>query len=352
MAADRNSLCTVRAGYHHLLLQCLAHHGLDPARIYSPELLAELAALSPASLRPVEEWDGMVALAEQHAQEHAGGMDIVLKLAEFIKPWDTGSLGFMTMACRNLQGSTEALGQFYGLLNDVYTLHGHVDARQFLVGLKPLGAIQSARLEKLTLAVICWHARWLSRRPELVFNAVFSFAQPGPEQAQLLQRTFGGEVSYGHPESCLTGPAEYAAYAVATSPESGSVHDVLRAQLVDAMAALHESSSSFVHKLERILATRLETGQLGLDEVAAEIGVSSRTLQNRLDEVGLSYRSLLDRLRHAQAQAYMGDPDITLIQMSQLLGFATQSAFQRAFKRWTGMAPGEYRRQKLRPEPH
>lgn len=352
MAPDRNSLCTVRVGYHHLLLQCLVHNGLDPVRIYSPELLADLAKLDPQAYRPVEEWDAMVAQAEQHAQEHADGMDIVLKLAEFIKPWDTGAIGFMTMACRTLREATEALGQFYNLLNDVYTLHGHADDQHFLIGMVPMGPIHSPRLEKLTLAVISWHARWLSKRADLVFDAHFSFPQPAPEQVRMLQRTFGGQVRFGHHESCLMGPAEYAAYPVAKGPNSDSVLDMLRTQLMAEMATLHESSSHFMHKVERIIASRLENGQLGLDDVAAEIGVSSRTLQNRLDEVGLSYRSLLDRMRHAQAQVYMGNPDITLIQMSQLLGFATQSAFQRAFKRWTGMAPGEYRRQKLRPVPH
>lgn len=114
------------------------------------------------------------------------------------------------------------------------------------------------------------------------------------------------------------------------------------------MASLQDTSTSFVHKVERIIKPRLENGQVNLDDIAAEAGVSVRTLQTRLEESGLNFRTLLDRMRHAQVLLYMGDIDISLIHMAHMLGFATQSSFHHAFKRWTGMTPGQYRKQRLR----
>ncbi|MES2091617.1 MAG: AraC family transcriptional regulator ligand-binding domain-containing protein [Pseudomonadota bacterium] len=343
MDIECNSLCTVHLGYLQLLLDYLRQNGHDPAAIFDADLLTELTQVDPNTRRPIEEWDHMMALAERHAN----GVDVALKLAEFVKPWDTGPIGFLTMACRTLQEATEALAQFYNLLNDVYTLEGSVQSGQFLICLTPIGPIQSTRLERLTLATIAWHARWLSRQPDLKFDVVFRFPAPSSEQLHVYQKTFGGSLTFDGVETCLQGPAEYAGYLV--SKDTHGVDDVLRAQLMAEMASLNEASGSFVHKLERILKPRLESGQVSLEDVAAEAGVSIRTLQNRLDESGLSYRTLLDRMRRAQAELYLGNADIALIEVAQRLGFATQSSFHHAFKRWSGMPPGEYRRQKLRP---
>jgi AraC-like DNA-binding protein len=114
------------------------------------------------------------------------------------------------------------------------------------------------------------------------------------------------------------------------------------------MASLQDTSTSFVHKIERIIKPRLETGAVGLEDIAAQAGVSVRTLQTRLEESGLNFRALLDRMRHAQVLLYMGDLDISLIDMAHMLGFATQSSFHHAFKRWTGQTPGAFRKQRVK----
>src|SRR3546814_19522862 len=58
---------------------------------------------------------------------------------------------------------------------------------------------------------------------------------------------------------------------------------------------------------------------------------------------GTSFRTLVDTLRQQLALTYIADPSLGLAEIAYLLGFSEQSAFQRAFKRWTGKAPGAYR---------
>ncbi|WP_367114619.1 helix-turn-helix transcriptional regulator [Aquabacterium sp.] len=64
---------------------------------------------------------------------------------------------------------------------------------------------------------------------------------------------------------------------------------------------------------------------------------------------GISFRSFIDELRQALALGYMRDPNLSLVDIAYLLGFSEQSAFQRAFKRWTGQTPGDYRRKPAPP---
>ena len=73
--------------------------------------------------------------------------------------------------------------------------------------------------------------------------------------------------------------------------------------------------------------------------------VSVRTLQRRLDARELTWQQLLDRTREQLAHQYLADRSLTLGDIALLLGFSEQSAFNRAFRRWTGQTPARIRRQ-------
>lgn len=341
LPAEQASLCTVHLGYLLMLVDCLRQNGMDVDAICGSSYLQELNALDPNTRRPIEEWEALADKAQPHCER-----DVALLMAEFVKPWDTGPIGFITMASRNLREAAESLAQFYNLLNDVYILQAELIDNRFDIAMAPLSAHHSPYLERLTLATMCWHARWLSHRADLRFDAHFAFPRPDAAQLGALQKTFGGELHFNAARSSLRGPAEYEQLPVSRGDHG--VQETLRAQLMAEMAALQEASGSFVHRIERIIQPRLANGEITLDDIAAEAGVSVRTLQTRLEENGLNFRTLLDRMRHAQVLLYMGDLDVSLIDMAHMLGFATQSSFHHAFKRWTGMAPGAYRKQRIK----
>ncbi|HMB22349.1 MAG: AraC family transcriptional regulator [Chloroflexota bacterium] len=81
-----------------------------------------------------------------------------------------------------------------------------------------------------------------------------------------------------------------------------------------------------------------------LDSVAYELALSPRQLQNKLRQEGTTYQVLLDQIRRETALKYLNESDITICDIAFLLGFSEQSAFNHAFKRWTGANPGDYRK--------
>jgi AraC-like DNA-binding protein len=77
--------------------------------------------------------------------------------------------------------------------------------------------------------------------------------------------------------------------------------------------------------------------------------VTGRTLQRRLATEGSTFARLVDDVRRERSEAFLRSGDVAVAEVSWLVGFSEQSAFTRAFRRWTGRSPTEYRREVARP---
>ena len=97
-------------------------------------------------------------------------------------------------------------------------------------------------------------------------------------------------------------------------------------------------------EVERLIRARLSFGAPGLPDIAKQMGLSPRTLSRHLDREGQSFRDVLERLRYDMARRYLADLDLPLAEVAFLLGFADQSGFGTAFRRWSGYTPGQYRK--------
>jgi AraC-like DNA-binding protein len=97
--------------------------------------------------------------------------------------------------------------------------------------------------------------------------------------------------------------------------------------------------------VENAIVPLLPHGKARADEIARQLGMSLRTLERRLRSEGLTFVTVLDRLRADLARRYLQDADLPISKIAWLLGYAEVSAFDHAFKRWNGKAPGEARAQ-------
>jgi AraC-like DNA-binding protein len=88
----------------------------------------------------------------------------------------------------------------------------------------------------------------------------------------------------------------------------------------------------------------LRGGDPGLSSVARQLGLSPRTLQRRLSEHHAIFNEMLDTMRFGAAKSYLAQGNIAATEIAYLLGFAEQSSFNRAFRRWAGQTPSEFRR--------
>jgi AraC-like DNA-binding protein len=96
-------------------------------------------------------------------------------------------------------------------------------------------------------------------------------------------------------------------------------------------------------KVELEIVQQLPTGNIKEENVSKSLNLSGRTLQRRLAQEGTSFARLLEKTRKTLAEKYVSDHSLAISEVAFLLGFSEQANFTRAFKRWHGLSPSQYR---------
>jgi AraC-like DNA-binding protein len=103
------------------------------------------------------------------------------------------------------------------------------------------------------------------------------------------------------------------------------------------------NKSSLKEQTKSILKRSLARQRPRLEDVAVELRMSARTLQRKLLEQGVTFHALMEEARHEMAQHYLRQPSLELNETAYLLGYEDPNSFIRAFHKWEGTSPGEWR---------
>jgi len=172
------------------------------------------------------------------------------------------------------------------------------------------------------------------------------FEHKAPADTSAHVEVFGAPVSFECPAGAFVVDLEFAERQVPAA--DARLYPTLTRYLDDLLQAM-PAEDTFLASLRRAIGETLRHGPPDLSTVAHEVALGARTLQRRLTDAGLDFKTLVDDTRHRLALRYIADPKHTLTEVAYLLGYSETSAFNRAFRRWTGSTPLQYRRGKLRP---
>ncbi|MGE0740410.1 MAG: AraC family transcriptional regulator ligand-binding domain-containing protein [Hyphomonadaceae bacterium] len=104
-----------------------------------------------------------------------------------------------------------------------------------------------------------------------------------------------------------------------------------------------EDSKTLRGRVEALIMPLLHTGDVGIDTIAAKLGASRQTVYRNLKTEGVTFEQVLDELRHRMALSYLAGKKVSVNETAYLVGFSDPAAFSRAFKRWTGKSPRDWR---------
>jgi len=103
------------------------------------------------------------------------------------------------------------------------------------------------------------------------------------------------------------------------------------------------ASTSIAGRVRQLLAERIREGEPEQRWIAKKLALSERTLQRRLQDESVTFADLVDEVRADLARMYLNDKNLAVFEVAFLLGYSEPSAFNRAFRRWTGQSPRQYR---------
>ncbi|MFC5721943.1 AraC family transcriptional regulator [Streptomyces gamaensis] len=252
---------------------------------------------------------------------------------------------YACVGCADLGGAVERATRFYGLFpgGPELALERRGPDAVFTVRNDLRGFAEEYFLAQCL--VVVWHrlASWfIGRRLPLRWAG---FAHPAPPYADEYAPLLGCPVRFGAERTGAGFDPEWLAAPVVRD-ESG-LRELLRrtpAELIgrgeDTMTLAEQVREALVRALRGGREARLPE----LDRLAARFAVSQATLRRRLNEEGTSYRRLKDQVRREAALAGLSEGREPIAHLAARLGFSEDTAFHRAFRRWTGTTPGAFRR--------
>jgi AraC-like DNA-binding protein len=167
-----------------------------------------------------------------------------------------------------------------------------------------------------------------------------NFVHAEPPCAEEYVALFKAPVRFSSNRNCLTlSLADVDKYLIGANPQLARLNDQV---MIEYLGKL--DMDNIVDRVTAVIIDMLPSGGVADEKVAKQLNMSVRSLQRRLKEVGTTFHTLLEGVRKNLATTYVRDQDIELGEVAFLLGFSDQSAFSRAFKRWTSYSPSELRK--------
>jgi AraC-like DNA-binding protein len=268
-----------------------------------------------------------------------GEEDLGLLAAREIELGDFEVLEYAAASAATWRAALETVFRYAHLMNEAADFQLAIEGGKAHVMLRSTVALTRAGVDFQSAAFHVAAQHWLDPIPPEL-EVWFSHPQPG-DIAQY-RATFGGcALVFAAPFSGFVFDAARLETPLASADPS--LHGVLR-QHAERLLAELAPGDGLVERVRTQVLSTLASGPVGANEVAAQMGVTRRTLTRRLAQHGTSFRALLEDVRCQAAKHYLKSTDHSVEDIAFLLGFSESSAFVRAFKRWTTLAPTAYRR--------
>ncbi len=298
--------------------------GVDPETVKSPDTRI-----------PIETY----LLIQDEAAEYVNDPYFGLHMGEFAEAGSWSILGYMMMNCKTLGEAFEKSGRYSRIIGNL------IDARVELKFNK-IKAVFFTPLHAPKMSRHCFEATFSSsvRMMRSLTGAdinplEITFIYPEPESRSEYERIFQCPVKFGQKDNSLT-----LAMSIVNTPilmANPGLLEYFEKYAQDFLAEM-DRKDEHTRAVTRIILSNLDDEALSINKVARELAVSVRTLQKRLEEEGVVFSDLYKDIRQRLAQKYLRE-NYTVEQITYLLGFSEPSVFRKAFKKWSGVTPREYR---------
>jgi AraC-like DNA-binding protein len=325
------AICFVAAA-----LESVRARGLDPERLLVQVGLSPGLLQAPQARVSVKHYGELWRLVALTLDDEFFGQD-----SRRMKAGSFAMLCHAAVACKTLGQALERSLRFYGLLLDDISLSLKRDAAEARLMLheRAPGAGQRVFAHELLLMLLYGVSCWLVGRRIPILRAQFSYLEP-PHSGEY-RLMYCDDLSFGRPNTGIAFEADYLDLPVVQNERS--IKDFLRTA-PESILLKYKNGGSLTARVRRWLRQFLPGEVPDFEGLAGELNMTPATIRRRLAEEGASYQSIKDQLRRDMAISYLSLSNRSVMDIALELGFSERSAFHRAFRKWTGASPGEFRR--------
>ncbi|KMQ73379.1 AraC-type DNA-binding domain-containing protein [Marinobacter subterrani] len=320
-------------------------HYLERQGVLNPPRVERLTGLSMSELRDPDRRvpaDAHYRLWE-HAEQVTGDPGVGLHAGQVVDPERMGLVGHVFFNCDTLGEAVTQYVRLHRLINESVFLSFEQTTDQAILCWQPDAAEHYCRQDMdRTLAAA------LTRTRHFIHPGIRAdwaeIAHPAPAYADEYEKLLGGPVHFNCGTTRLAFNSRHLGHPIPR--RNPYVYSAVLKQVNSLLARL-QTRRSFGRRIRRLISKQMATEKIDADTLARQCHMSRQTLYRKLKKEGLSFHGLVEQVRQDKALRYVAGDHYALGEIAFLLGFSELSAFSRAFKRWTGSSPAEYRARHL-----
>jgi AraC-like DNA-binding protein len=323
------------AGYARVVAQALERRGIDSRRVFAEAGIGDALKNDPLMRLPV----ATIARMYRAAVEATGDPYIGLQVANLVGPATLHALGFGLLASSTLTDFCIRVQRYFGVVSQAARVEIAAQGDTICFRSVP-GAGVCAETQDMWLGLMYRMMRQLYVDELPLTGAELPHPMPAGGDAPYVE-FFGAPVRFDCRAATLILPRR-----VMDVPLQGACPEL--AQLNDNLAATYLAKLNRADVVANVRARIVELlpgGDCSKARVASALHMSPTTLQQRLLERGTSFHELSNDIRRELACSYLRRSGVSVTEITFLLGFTDVSNFTRAFKRWTGTSPTQFRAQ-------
>jgi len=320
-----------------LIAKAIDSYGCDSEKLFDDAGLDHRKLHDPLARFPFP----AVTRLWQLATETTGDPGFGLTVANYWHPTTLHALGYSWLASNSLDEAFERAVRYTRIVNTAASGMLRIDRSENsyciiinAAALAPNPVPSSVDAALAMLMIMSRAAYGEDFRPLRV-----SLQRDKPDGSQRFVDYFAAPVDFSQAKNAMWLDPQVVTKPLATAnPELVRINDQIVAEY---LAQLDRSDVTM--QVRSKLIERLPSGYVSEEEIASSINISRRSLQRKLKDQGMSFTQLLENTRRDLSLQYVRDPQHSFNEIGFLLGFSEPGNFSRAFKRWYGQSPSQYR---------
>jgi len=315
-------------------LHCAQARGVDRATLLAAAGIAPAMLDSPrARVSPVQYGKLWHAIADALDDEFFG---------QDAHPMRRGSFAMLCHAALGARDGAQALARIAGFMRlvlDELTFEPHIDEKSVRIILRDAHAPKTMFAYATGFILVYGLLSWLLGRRIPVLDA--QLRCPEPPDSDEYRLMFCDALRFDQPQTCIDLAPECAALPVVQT--ASTLKGFLRGAPANFIVK-YRNPASLAARIRQRLRHTAPADWPEADRIAAALNMAEATLRRRLQQEGLTLQAIKDALRRDLAIGRLAESDESVADIAAALGFAEPSAFRRAFRKWTGVRPADYRR--------